>query len=1102
MTLARALAPDITPTSRASGEAYFASGAVRQLAQTESGATAIVRGGDDYVVTLEAARGSVHGSCTCPHFSDRLQACKHIWAVVLACDARGIRVLPQNVNPKDVLFEPIALGQDDDDRVVPETTVRPRGVAASWYARPTVPGRGVTTPPEWEQSLASIRSGHGAPASLQGDPFRGQLLYVIDLAASQSAKAVVLHVMLQERKKNGDWGVPKNARLFANTLRTVPAEDRALVERLVGGRAAQAYGWQPDQYEIPSARHLSGWLALELLPLVCATGRCRLAATQYAGARPQDTVLTPLKWDAGDPWSGHVRVRRDDDDGHYVVDGEMRREAETLPLSNIVLLLDEGLLLTWTTAARCETGSEIGWMRELRLRTRITVPLDQVHHLRGTLLHAPPPRADFPPELRTEIRHVTPTPRLVLVAALPPQPPQGTLSFNYDGAVIAETDPAALITTATPGVVVERDQAVEDDARAQLTSLGIRQSLYLPGRPYVLPGTATLSAIVTHLLSEGWQVERAGQAFRLPDSSLSLHVSSGIDWFDVDGHAGFGGERVGLPTLLAAIDRGDESIPLADGSIGLMPDHWRQQYAAFGLGQKHDGLLRFAPTQMALLDALLAERPSVSWDETFARARQRMLESIAIHAMDPPASFVGVLRGYQREGLGWLTHLQTMGFGGCLADDMGLGKTVMVLALLEQRRTQREAAGESIRPSLVVAPRSVIFNWAQEAARFAPGLRVLDYSTAARRGADARVATHDLVLTTYGALRKDAPRLAGHQFDYLVLDEAQTIKNASTVTAKAARLLNADHRLALSGTPVENRLADLWSIFEFLNPGLLSNATRFTRSLDRPDAGEEQLRVLGKGLRPFILRRTKEQVATDLPAKVEQTLFCELDTEQRTLYDELRDHYRRRLLAPKAGWERSKLQVLEALLRLRQAACHPALVDPKHSTSSSAKLDLLVPRLVELVDDGHKTLVFSQFTSYLALLRRELDEKGIAYEYLDGKTRDRDRRVARFQTDPNCPLFLISLKAGGLGLNLTAADYVFLLDPWWNPAVEAQAIDRSHRIGQTRHVFAYRLVAKDTVEERVLELQQRKKTVADAILTENNAVVKNLTREDLALLLS
>ncbi len=432
---------------------------------------------------------------------------------------------------------------------------------------------------------------------------------------------------------------------------------------------------------------------------------------------------------------------------------------------------------------------------------------------------------------------------------------------------------------------------------------------------------------------------------------------------------------------------------------------------------------------------------------------------------------------------------------------MGLGKTVIVLALLDARRIEREQQQQPPRPSLVVVPRSVLFNWQQEASRFAPHLRVLDFSGAGRTDRMHQIEESDLVLVTYGTLRRDAPALADVEFDYVILDEAQTIKNANTAGAKAARLLHGKHRLALSGTPVENRLADLWSLFEFLNPGLLSGATAFGKSFGADDS-QDEVALLAKGLRPFILRRTKEQVALELPEKIEQTIVCELEKPQRLLYDELRDHYRRTLLEKGSAWSSSKLHVLEALLRLRQAACHPALVDSKRHADASAKLDLLLPRLLETLDEGHKALVFSQFTSFLGLLRKRLDERGVVYEYLDGRTKDRQERVERFQSDANCGLFLISLKAGGVGLNLTAADYVFILDPWWNPAAEAQAVDRSHRIGQSRRVFAYQLIAKDTVEERVLELQQRKRALADAIITADNSVIRNLTRDDLEMLLS
>jgi SNF2 family DNA or RNA helicase len=303
---------------------------------------------------------------------------------------------------------------------------------------------------------------------------------------------------------------------------------------------------------------------------------------------------------------------------------------------------------------------------------------------------------------------------------------------------------------------------------------------------------------------------------------------------------------------------------------------------------------------------------------------------------------------------------------------------------------------------------------------------------------------------------------------------------------------------------VENRLGELWSLFEFLNPGFLGTAVVFRRTgAGGVDVPHETRELLARALRPFILRRTKARVAEDLPMKLEETIYCEFKPSQRRLYDELRDHYRAVLLerVDAEGLDRNTFQILEALLRLRQASCHPGLIDRGRAPAESAKFHALLPLLREVVEAGHKALVFSQFTTLLGLLKGELDREGIAYEYLDGRTRDRQARVERFQADPACPLFLISLKAGGLGLNLTAAEYVFLLDPWWNPAVEAQAIDRTHRIGQTRPVFAYRLIVRGTIEEKVLELQESKRDLARSIITEDNSLIRKLTREDLALLL-
>lgn len=365
------------------------------------------------------------------------------------------------------------------------------------------------------------------------------------------------------------------------------------------------------------------------------------------------------------------------------------------------------------------------------------------------------------------------------------------------------------------------------------------------------------------------------------------------------------------------------------------------------------------------------------------------------------------------------------------------------------------------------------------------------------------------MLTTYALLRADAVKFDAHElrFHYVILDESQMAKNAASQTSKAARLLRGAHRLALTGTPVENHLGELWSLFEFLNPGMLGRLPAF-RALFGSDATAVALRQhreqVQRALRPVLLRRTKAQVLTDLPQKIEQTLWCDLLPAQQRRYDQLRDHYREQLLDQDPERELGADQrfvVLEALLRLRQAACHEGLLDPTQRRADSAKLEALLPRLEQLAAEGHQALVFSQFTSFLDLIEPQLRDRGIAFVRLDGQTRDRAQRVRQFQSDATCTVFLISLKAGGFGLNLTAADYVFVLDPWWNPAVEMQAIDRAHRIGQQRTVHAYRLVCRGTVEEKVLELQAQKKALCEAILGNERSLLQDMTREDLAVLL-
>jgi len=716
------------------------------------------------------------------------------------------------------------------------------------------------------------------------------------------------------------------------------------------------------------------------------------------------------------------------------------------------------------------------------------------------------PRLELPEELKFE--EIAPRPKPSLVVKPGPSHPfrhprlVGKLSFDYDGQKIPYDQRGSSLYQKDRHRVIRRDLSFEAAARRRMTQLGFRSANNHRDGDAELYGEQ-LPSVVRALTSEGWQIEAEGKLYRTA-GLLKMEVKSGVDWFELDGSAVFGDARISLPRLLRAIKQGETLVKLDDGTLGVLPEDWMKKYGLLaGLGTVEDGHLRFMRPQAGLLDALLAAEPNVAVDAIFARVRQELRGFTGVIAADPPAQFTGELRGYQREGLGWLFFLQRFGFGGCLADDMGLGKTIQVLALLESRRAVRSTQSGSVRrPSLVIVPRSLVFHWKREADRFAPDLAILDHSGVARRKPGDHFEDYDLVITTYGTLARDAIQFKEQRFDYCILDEAQAIKNASTLASKAVRLVRSDHRLAMSGTPVENHLGELWSLFEFLNPGMLGSATIFASIGRNPD--EPTRALLARALRPFILRRTKGQVAAELPEKTEQTIYCDLEGKEKKLYDELRDYYRARLLRGDAseGNGRYQIQVLEALLRLRQAACHPGLIDKKKIAEPSAKIDTLLAQLDQVLEENHKVLVFSQFTSLLAIVRSRLDTANIPYAYLDGRTRDREARVEQFQKDPGVRLFLISLKAGGLGLNLHAAEYVYLLDPWWNPAVEAQAIDRAHRIGQTRRVFAYRLIARDTVEEKVLALQQSKRDLADAIISADNSIMRNLTREDLELLLS
>jgi SNF2 family DNA or RNA helicase len=482
--------------------------------------------------------------------------------------------------------------------------------------------------------------------------------------------------------------------------------------------------------------------------------------------------------------------------------------------------------------------------------------------------------------------------------------------------------------------------------------------------------------------------------------------------------------------------------------------------------------------------------------------RLRNLQSFTgIKDYPVPENFTGTLRPYQKAGYNWLRFLNEFHLGGCLADDMGLGKTVQTLALLQSEKEKGKAG-----TSLLIMPTSLIYNWEMEASKFTPELKILNYTGTLRNKEIERFSKYDVVLTSYGITRLDIELLQKFYFNYIILDESQVIKNPSSNIAKAVLELKSRYKLTLTGTPLENTTMDLWSQMTFINPGLLGTQTFFKNEFQQPiekRQDESKIKKLNAIIRPFVLRRLKSQVATDLPEKVENVYYTNMTPEQEQRYEEAKSFYRHKILdqIDKEGINHTRMMILEGLTKLRQLSNHPKMIDARYA-GSSGKLEDLTHMLENALLEGHKVLVFSQFVKHLDIVKGMLKEYKIPFAYLDGSSNDRKEQVEKFNKDPMLKVFLISIKAGGLGLNLTEADYVFILDPWWNPAVEAQATDRAHRIGQKKKVFSYKFITRNTVEEKILTLQKHKLKLSENLIQNEESVIKSLSREDIEMLLN
>ncbi len=593
--------------------------------------------------------------------------------------------------------------------------------------------------------------------------------------------------------------------------------------------------------------------------------------------------------------------------------------------------------------------------------------------------------------------------------------------------------------------------------------------------------------------------------FNTAKPSTKIFISSNTDWFDAKIEITFGTQKVTVDDIKKALSSKQQFVQLQDGSLGILPEEWIKRYSLlFRVGEGKTNSIKLSKYHFSVIEELYNERNEEELFFQLEEKYDKLKENFAIKEIDAPPHLKAVLRPYQESGFRWLNYLREVQWGGILADDMGLGKTIQALSFMCYLK---EKVGTL--KALVVCPTTLMYNWQNEIKKFTPNLTFYIHHGGSRLRDNLQQDHIDVIITTYGTLRSDIKQFVELDLDYVVLDESQAIKNPSSKVAKAACLLRAKNRLCLSGTPLQNNTFDIFAQMNFLNPGMLGSVEFFKQEFAVPidKFGEKvQKEHLRRILYPFILRRTKEQVAKDLPEKQEMVLFCEMGAEQRRIYDAFRNDFRDKILGvvDMVGVGKSQLTILQGLMKLRQICDSPYIMnEPDKYPNTSVKLEELGREITENISN-HKALVFSQFLGMLALIKEKLRELKVPFEYFDGSTQaaDREKAIQNFQNNDECRVFLISLKAGGVGLNLTAADYVYIVDPWWNPAVEQQAIDRTHRIGQTKNVFAYRMICTDTVEDKILKLQDRKRALARDLITDDEGFVKSLTREDVEYLFS
>jgi superfamily II DNA or RNA helicase len=1139
------------------GSACYARGAAyaRQRAVTDmwsdDGCTLYgnVRGSSGEVYTTavhlspdgKVPRDFEYGECTCPVGVN----CKHTVALVLTAVGPSTAAALGTRVPAGATRDARGPRGATPARTSAAATARAAGdrSAARSLASPTKP-----RPAGWAGPLESLLNAPGGNAAAMA----GQTPLAIELSLDfrvpahalgdpkATRRATAIARLVQPGRSGGwvggnlSWGGLDSLHFYGN----YPAAQLRLLRemyaiyRLRGGYQA----WYPghgDERRID----LAAFESPQLWPL--------LDEAQATGLR----LVQPRRPDPLGPCGRaelFLDVTRNDNGGLIIVPG-IRIEGGSDIVAPVAFTGSEGHGLVYTDLDDTERGEPETWpLRLARLDRPVPAPLQEMTYSASPLVVPADGETRFRGEYYPRLRHTatvissdgsfTPPriggPVLLLHAAYRPGHELDLCwEWAYQIGDSRVRDPVDSIPAHDGYRDTERERNAMAALDLPLDRFGLLQAAAAPGDPPVLvpqvrlrgADTMRFSTELLPLLSgqPGVAVEVSGEPadYREASDSLSIGVSADAiagdtDWFDLGITVTVEGREVPFLDVFTALARGESHLLLDDGAYFSLGKPELRALArlideARALQDAPPGELRISRFQAGLWDELtelgVVGRQASAWQ----RQVQGLLSLSSVAGAEPPTGLRAQLRPYQLQGFQWLAFLWQHQLGGILADDMGLGKTLQALALIAHTREAGAAdAPAPPPPFLIVAPTSVVPNWAAEAARFTPGLRVVSVTeTGSRSGRDLGelIAGADAVVTSYALLRLDFGAYSAAPWSGLILDEAQFAKNHQSKAYQCARRLAAPFKLAVTGTPMENNLMELWSLLSITAPGLFPNPARFRDYYARPIERQGQAELLAqlrRRIRPLVRRRTKEQVAAELPAKQEQVLQVELHPRHRKLYQTHLQRERQKVLGLIGDMDANRFMILRSLTLLRQLSLHPSLVDSGGGDMPCVKIDSLLDQLREVTGGGHRALVFSQFTGFLGIVRSALDDAGIGYCYLDGKTSDRAAVVRRFKTGA-APVFLISLKAGGFGLNLTEADYCFLLDPWWNPATEAQAVDRTHRIGQTRNVMVYRLIASGTIEEKVMALKARKaRLFADVVDGEQDGFSAALTPDDVRALLA